>query len=155
MTELKLETHPCAGGCGQRVSGNKHRCMKCIEAEARATVKAKEDEPLEGTTHIITVHRTEDQEDLYRADGMLVASRQKDIVRFGSDISTAQNRLFLNPELAAAWLRKLAEVDVEASARGKALHQVVDGYASISHQVSFEERNLEAVLVMPAARKII
>ena len=26
-------THPCQGGCGQLVSGNKRKCLKCIDRE--------------------------------------------------------------------------------------------------------------------------
>jgi hypothetical protein len=148
-----MTSHPCAAGCGRRVSGNKLRCLRCIEKMAQATVEAKEEEPLENTTHIIMYFDSKDQEDLYRADGMIVASRQGDIVRFGHDIATAESRLFLNKELAKAWLRKLAEVDRIAAQEGLKLHELVNNYASIEAPVSIEERNAESLLTLPGRLK--
>lgn len=143
----------CEGGCGRLVSGNKHRCMHCIEEMALAAVEAKEEEPLAETTHIITTYDSKDQEDLYRADGMLVASRQGDVVRFGNDIATAQSRLFLNVEASKAWLRKLAQVDVRAAAQGAAMGELAYNYANIAEPVSIEERNAESLLTLPGRLK--
>lgn len=148
-----LVTHLCPGGCGRLVSGNKHRCMDCVKEMAHAAVEAKEEDPLEQTTHIITTYDSKDQADLYRADGMLVASRQSDVVRFGYDIATAQSRLFLNVELAKAWLRKLAELDVYASASGVPLAEVVYRYAQVVENVSIEVRNAESLLTLPGRLK--
>lgn len=107
----------------------------------------------ETTTHVLVKHRSVDQEDLYRADGMLVASRQQDIVRFGSDISTAQNRPFLNAELASKFVRRMADVDLIAQKEGKPLHAVIDGYPSFPVNSVIEDRDLEAIknLILPAA----
>jgi hypothetical protein len=127
--------------------------MQCIEEMARSAVEAKEEEPLEQTTHILTKYDSKDQEDLYRADGMMVASRQGDIVRFGHDIATAQSRLFLNVEFSRGWLRKLAQVDAYASRAGVALHEAVYNYAQIEETVSIEERNAEALLTLPGRLK--
>lgn len=109
--------------------------------------------PLNETTHIITSYDSKDQEDLYRADGMLVASRQGDVVRFGNDIATAQSRLFLSADKAKAWLRKAAQIDVSASAAGKPLSDVAYNYANISEPVSIEERNAESLLTLPGRSK--
>jgi len=127
--------------------------MECIEQMAARIVDAREEEPLERSTHILTFYDSKDQEDLYRADGMLVASRQADVVRFGHDIATAQSRLFLNVEMAKAWLRKLAEVDSSASAAGVPLHEMVYNYAQLSAQISIEERNAESLLTLPGRLK--
>lgn len=106
------------------------------------------------TTHVLLVHHTMDSEDLYRADGMLVASRQKDLVRFGHDISTAQNRPLLNADLAKAWLRKLAEVDVVAARESLPIYQVVDRYPSINEDVVIEERDIETRVIQPSPRRV-
>jgi hypothetical protein len=144
--------HRCGGGCGKVVSANKDRCQECIQL-AQAAVEAKSGQPAEASTHILTRYDSKDQEDLYRADGMLVASRQNDIVRFGHDIATAQSRLFLNVPLAKAWLRKLAQVDLAASAAGKPLHELVYNYAALTGDVSIEERNAESLLTLPGRLK--
>lgn len=143
----------CLAGCGRAVSANKRYCMSCIEDIALATVAAKEEEPLNETTHILTTYDSKDQADLYRADGMLVASRQGDLVRFGHDIATAQSRLFLNVDFAKAWLRKLAEVDLKAQADEVPLHECVYAYGSIHRTAAIEERNAESVLTLPGNLK--
>lgn len=68
-------------------------------------------------------------EDLYRADGLLVAARQDDVVRFGDDISTAQNRLFFDEETAARFLRRLADVDLVCMAQSEPMHKLIYIYA--------------------------
>jgi len=145
-------SHRCAGGCGKVISANKDRCQECIQFAA-AAAQAKSEHPAAQSTHILTRYDSKDQEDLYRADGMLVASRQSDMVRFGHDIATAQSRLFLNVECAKAWLRKLAEVDLVASGAGVALHEVVYGYATMTMTAAIEERNAESLLTLPGNLK--
>lgn len=153
MTTQENNSHPCQGGCGRQVSASRTHCLACVEHEARVEVTRKE-EPLKETTHVLLVHHTMDSEDLYRADGLLVASRQKDLVRFGSDISTAQNRPLLNSDLAKAWLRKLAEVDVVAARESLPIHQVVDRYPSINEEVVIEERDIETRVIQPSPRRV-
>jgi hypothetical protein len=68
-------------------------------------------------------------EDLYRADGLLVAARQDDVVRFGDDISTAQNRLFIDEETASRFLRRLADVDLICAAEHMPLKDRIYIYA--------------------------
>ncbi len=108
---------------------------------------------MDETTHIIVKLESKGQEDLYRADGMLVASRQGDMVRFGHDIATAQSRLFLNKELAAAWLRKVAMIDIYAEDAGLPLHSVIEKPERIfiveMDVVKFEERDGESLLTLP------
>ena len=147
-------THLCEKGCGRPVSGNKKWCMECIEEAAHAGIQAREEEVQAGSTHVIMQIPSQHQEDLYRADGMLVASRQGDIVRFGHDISTAQNRPFLNEDLAAIWLRKLADVDLVAQAQGVHLHEVANTYASMEHKAFIEERNAERRIVLAAPLRL-
>ena len=135
--------------CGRTVSSNKHYCMTCIKEMAQAGVEAKEEEPMDETTHIIVKLDSKGQEDLYRADGMLVASRQGDMVRFGHDIATAQSRLFLNKEMAAMWLRKLAALDIECHDEGVTLHSRIE-LAWLARQVPvIEERDGESLLTLP------
>lgn len=151
MSEARL----CANGCGRRVSANKDTCFVC--ADDVKTVSEAKERPIDATkTHILVRHKTVDQTDLYRIDGLIVASQQKDLVRFGSDISTAQNRLFFNAETARAWLRRLADVDLHAAADGVPLHTIVDTYPAIDQKATFDEHDLEkeAGLVLPAARRI-
>ena len=102
---------------------------------------------MDETTHIIVKLDSKGQEDLYRADGMLVASRQGDMVRFGHDIATAQSRLFLNKELAAAWLRKVAEIDLMAEDKELPLHAVIECESPFA--ATFEERDGESLLTLP------
>ena len=92
--------------------------------------KRQKEDPTTQPTHIMIFFRTpdKDQDDLYRADGILVASRQNDMVRFGQDIATAQTRGFLNYDLAQKFIRKLANVDIEAERQGVSLLALVEGY---------------------------
>lgn len=133
--------HPCEANCGLPVSGNKRWCMTCVELKARASVAAKEEEPMDNTTHILVkkdgVHRggpidgtAFKSEDLYRADGMLIAARQDDVVRFGRDISTAQSQIFLNGEFAAKFLRRLCDVDLICQVSGEDLKDIINDYTS-------------------------
>lgn len=154
----------CENGCGRRVSANKRFCMTCIErmAHLQAVIRdLKNEEPMENCTHILIRHKNVngvDTEDLYRANGMLCASRQKDIVRFGTDISTAQNRPFLNTELASAFMRVMAEVDLKAQEQMLPLHEVIDTYVTLEGEPKaiIEERDAErAGIIMPVARRII
>ncbi len=136
--------------CERPISANKRWCMDCVKEMAQAGVEAREEEPMEETTHIIVKLESKGQEDLYRADGMLVASRQGDMVRFGHDIATAQSRLFLNKEMAAAWLRVVAQIDMYASDGGVALHVVIERGAPASGYIAvFEERDGESLLTLP------
>src|SRR6185312_14838671 len=106
--------------CQKPVSENKRYCRACIEEMAQDAVSAREEEPMENATHILTKYdgtRPDTRaaykaEDLYRSNGLLIASRQDDVVRYGDDISTARNHLFLNEETASAFLRRLADVDM-------------------------------------------
>jgi hypothetical protein len=140
-------------GCNAVISINKDACQNCASTQA-GLMQAKKGAPLAGSTHILISHESQDQEDLYRADGMLVASRQKDLVRFGHDIGTAQTRLFLNPELAKAWLKKLAEVDVRAHREGVELYKIIWQYGEASEEVHIEVRLLEKQLIIPATMKL-
>lgn len=140
---------PCEK-CTKPISSNKRWCLDCIKEMAQAGVEAREEEPMDETTHIIVKLDSKGQEDLYRADGMLVASRQGDMVRFGHDIATAQSRLFLNKELAAAWLRKVATIDILAAESGVALHAIIEcGLPEGHFSAVFEERDGESLLTLP------
>jgi hypothetical protein len=124
--------------------------MACIDEMGHAAIQAKEDHPMDETTHILIGLPSKQQEDLYRADGMLVASRQSDIVRFGHDISTAQSRLFLNADHAKAFLRRLAVVDLYAEAHRTPLSEQVYGYnaeATLKHKAVIEERDGESLIL--------
>lgn len=139
----------CSKKCGRNVSANKVYCMRCVEEMAQATVEAREEEPMDGITHIITKFASKNQEDLYRADGMLVASRQGDVVRFGHDIATAQSRLFLNADFAAQWLRKLATFDRACEAKGRPLWELIHSMPKGLAPAAIEERDSESLLTMP------
>lgn len=139
----------CQNGCGRLVSANKHFCMTCVKELARKNVEAREDYPMDDTTHILVKregvrpdnHQNYKAEDLHRADGLLVASRQDDIVRYGQDISTARNHLFLNEDMARAFLRRLADVDMVCMAQGKQMFECIDNYMNIPTGVAvIEER---------------
>lgn len=133
-----------------------HRC-----ATARESIKqAEPGDP--AVTHILMKFDSKPQEDLYRADGMLVASRQSDMVRFGHDIATAQSRLFLNERTASAFLRLLADVDLIAAADGVNLHERVNGYATaeqlairLNLKASIEVRNAETLLTVAGPGKVL
>lgn len=144
------DNHPCVNGCGRIVSGNKLRCADCIVESARALVDARNEEPLEETTHIIMQTLSQDREDLYRADGMLLASRQGDLVRFGNEPKEAGNRLFLNKEFAAAWLRKVPAMDLATRKDGRL--NVTDAIEreSAGIPVVIEERNAENIIIQPS-----
>jgi hypothetical protein len=152
--------------CNQRrVSSGKRWCLSCCEAmagEERLHQGLKENPPMENCTHILVFHKEGDVdiEDLYRANGMLCASRQKDIVRFGTDISTAQNRPFLNAEMASKFVRVMAEVDLLAQEQMLPLHKVIDSYVTLEGEPKavIDERRAEDVhaggLIMPVPRRL-
>ena len=144
------DNHPCVNGCGRIVSGNKLRCADCIVEAAHALVNARNEEPLTEVTHIIMQTLSQDREDLYRADGMLLASRQGDLVRFGNEPKEAGNRLFLNKEFAAAWLRKVPKMDLATRKDGRL--NVTDAIERDSADivVVIEERDAEHIIVQPA-----
>jgi hypothetical protein len=150
MSQPKFTSnHHCAGLCGRVVSGNKLRCADCIVESAHALVNARNEEPLEQTTHIIMRTQSQDREDLYRADGMLLASRQGDLVRFGNEPKEAGNRLFLNPEFAALWLRKVPSMDLATRKDGRL--NVTDAIErdSAAIAVVIEERDAEHIIIQP------
>ncbi len=97
--------------CGKTISGSKDYCARCAANEVLGS------QPLgDGVTHILVDLASKKQEDLYRADGMLVASRQGDQIHFTEDIATAQHRLFLSDKLASLFLRRVADIDLWAHA---------------------------------------
>lgn len=122
--------------CKRSVSANKRYCLPCIEEMASDAVNAREEKPMDTATHIISkyngtrpdVRATYKAEDLYRADGLLIASRQDDVVRYGTDISTARNHLFLNEETASAFLHRLADVDLLCQRDGVELRERIALY---------------------------
>lgn len=149
-----METHLCERGCGKRVSGNKKICMGCIEEAAAVLVTQKNEEPMDNATHIMIVFDTKDkdQDDLYRADGLLVASRQNDMVRFGHDIATAQTRGFINSTRAKEFIRKMANVDIEAQSKGVNLLTLIEKYAELQgNGALIDERNGDSLIVMPGS----
>ncbi len=128
----------CQNGCGRVVSANKLYCMECIEIMANDVVQSK-DEPMDPrTTHIIErysssrpdTRATYKAEDLYRVDGLLIASRQDDVVRYGDDISTARNHLFMNEETASKFLHRLADVDMICQRDGVHLRERIYQYTN-------------------------
>jgi hypothetical protein len=141
--------HRCVNGCGRTVSGNKLRCADCIIESAHALVNARNEEPLDGITHIIMITASQDREDLYRADGMLLASRQGDLVRFGNEPKEAGNRLFLNSDFAKAWLRKVPMMDLATRKDGRL--NVTDAIEreSAGIPVLIEERDAEHIIIQP------
>lgn len=115
--------------------------MECIEKNAAAGATARQDIPAEGVTHIMVnrlgvmtdasgVGHGYKASDLYRVDGLLIASRQDDIVRYGDDISTARNHLFLNDDCALIFLRRLADVDLVCQRDCVFLHERIYIYAN-------------------------
>lgn len=147
-----METHLCERGCGKRVSGNKKVCMSCIEELAAVRVTQRNEEPMDNATHIMIVFDTKDkdQDDLYRADGLLVSSRQNDMVRFGHDIATAQTRGFINSTRAKEFIRKVANIDIEAQRRGVGLLTLIEQYAEFQgNGAIIDERNGDSLIVMP------
>lgn len=141
--------HPCINLCGRVVSGNKLRCADCIVESAHALVNARNEEPLKDTTHIIMQKLSQEREDLYRADGMLLASRHGDMVRFGNEPKEAGNRMFLNPEFAAAWLRKVPMMDLATRKDGRLNCTDAIERDSADIPVVIEERNAEHLIIQP------
>jgi hypothetical protein len=92
---------------------------------------------------------SQDREDLYRADGMLLASRQGDLVRFGNEPKEAGNRLFLNSDFAKAWLRKVPMMDLHTRKDGRL--NVTDAIEreSADIPVVIEERDAEHIILQP------
>lgn len=152
-------TYKCAGGCGRTVSHKDATCLECkMNQEKLDSVCSQPVDP--GATHIIVTHKEGDVdvEDLYRANGMLCASRQKDVVRFGTDISTAQNRPFLNATLASAFLVVMAEVDLKAQEQMLPIHQVIDQYVQLQKEpkAMIERRDIaqeHSGLVLPSVMR--
>jgi hypothetical protein len=150
MSQPKFSSnHHCINLCGRVVSGNKLRCADCIVESAHALVNARNEEPLNETTHIIIQTLSQDREDLYRADGMLLASRQGDMVRFGNEPKEAGNRLFLNSEYSAAWLRKVPAMDLHTRKDGRL--NVTDAIErdSADIRVEIEVRDGEHLILQP------
>ncbi len=128
--------------CNDRpISENKSWCLQCIEEAAANNVSVRDEPAAEGATHILVSRNgvmTDDKgrsagfkaHDLYRADGLLIASRQDDIVRYGDDISTARNHIFLNDASALAFLKRLADVDLVCQREGVFIHTRVYIYAN-------------------------
>jgi hypothetical protein len=143
------DNHRCVNGCGRMVSGNKLRCANCIVESAHALVNARNEEPLDNFTHIIIQTLSQDREDLYRADGMLLASRQGDMVRFGNEPKEAGNRLFLNKDFAAAWLRKIPMMDLATRKDGRL--NVTDAIEreSADIHVEIDVRDGEHLIIQP------
>ncbi len=143
------DNHRCVNGCGRIVSGNKLRCADCIVESAHALVNARNEEPLDHFTHIIIQTLSQDREDLYRADGMLLASRQGDMVRFGNEPKEAGNRLFLNKDFAAAWLRKVPAMDLATRKDGRL--NVTDAIErdSADIRVEIDVRDGEHLIIQP------
>lgn len=109
---------------------------------------------MDNATHVMIVFDTpdKDQDDLYRADGLLVSSRQNDMVRFGHDIATAQTRGFINPTRAKEFIRKMANVDIEAQRRGVNLLTIIEQYAEFQvNGAVIDERNGDSLIVMPGS----
>jgi len=128
--------------------------MECISKMAQATVEAKEEDPMgEKTTHIIMRFVSQNRDDLYRAaDGMLVASRQNEIVRFGVDPRCAESRFFMNAPKAAEWIRSLAGVDLAACAGGLTVQEQLlthDPRDLPDHKPFIEERDAESLIALP------
>jgi len=151
---------PCAR-CRKPISVNKDFCADCMTAELKST-EARKGAPELGSTHVMIVHDSQDQRDLYRANGMLVASQQNDMVRFGQDVGTAQTRCFLNRDCAVAFLVTLAKLDLYAQLRAVDVREVAYEYPIIDEApetprigaVVIEERQLERALLIPAAVKL-
>jgi hypothetical protein len=142
-------THPCAGNCGKRVSGNKERCGDCIIEAAQAVVNVRNEELADGATHLLMITASQDREDLYRADGMLLASRQGDLVRFGNEPKEAGNRLFLNSDFAKKWIRKIPGMDLATRKDGRL--NVTDAIERDSGMIGvvIEERDAEKLILLP------
>ncbi len=156
-----MPAKPC-DRCGKPVSENKGLCLPCIEETAANIVTAKNEEPMENATHVMINFPAmkefgdKPHRDLYRADGLLVASCHDDRVLFGHDISTAQSRLFLTPEMAVAFLRRMADVDLVCEQDGVALADRVNNYALIPKAAVIEERDTEpSLIVAPGNRSLI
>lgn len=116
------DPHLCFGpNCEATVSGNKSYCATCQAARDLHNVTGDGVTP--GTTHIINNFQLsgQDSEYLFRADGMLVAVRHADSVKFGNDIPTMQSRNFMTAKMAAAWLRIVADADLVAEQEGRPL----------------------------------
>lgn len=156
--------------CRKTISGNKRWCMTCVEKMAATSVAVedlKKEEPLSDTTHILIkrdysderTRETNKAEDLYRADGLLIASRQADVVRYGDDISTARNHIFLNEDLAAAFLRRLADVDLVCQKDCVFIHDRIYIYANVERcplASHVEVRDGESLTIEgPQGRKIV
>lgn len=145
-------SHRCLNPtCNHQVSDNKERCADCLVEAAHALVNARNEEPMDDVTHIIMTTASQDREDLYRADGMLLASRQGDLVRFGNEPKEAGNRLFLNTDYAKAWLRKVPMMDLATRKDGRL--NVTDAIerdsAALGAQIKIEERDAENIIIQP------
>ncbi len=151
---------PCET-CGKPVSGNKRWCMNCIEQTAAAIVNAKTEEPMDNATHVI-INWPPAKEfgdkphwDLYRADGMLVASTHADRVIFGHDINTCQTRLFLTVELAHAFLKRMADIDIICGRDGVGLADRIHAYPSIPVAAVIDERDTDPSLIVVVGNRTL
>jgi hypothetical protein len=124
--------------CGGLVSENKRYCFNCVRQMAIDAVNAREERPMDGATHIICFYQgtrpdqraTYKAEDLYRRDGLFIASRQGDLVRYGDDISTARNHVFRTEEDASRFLARVADIDLICQRDCVFIHERIYIYAN-------------------------
>ena len=143
--------------CGARISFGHTMCLACSQMKQVQEQKQREHDEMRkavteesialGTTHIIMAFRSQSREDLYRADGMLLASRQGEVVRFGMEPKEAGTRLFLNADFASAWLHKLAGMEMLTRKGTLSLSDAVE--KEIQAEVFIEYRDAEKLIVMP------
>ncbi len=129
--------------------------MTCIEEMAANIATNRNEEPMDNATHVMlrfSAQPKKEQDELYRADGMLIACRQGERVSFGNDIATAQTRTFMSFDSAYMFLRRMADLDLIAGSEKTPIALLVDGYLDLERfpvAAVIDERNAESLISMP------
>ncbi len=101
-------------------------------------------------THLL-IRVGKDNDDLYRADGMLICARQADAVHFGNDVSTFHTRRFLSWKQAAEFVRVVADMDILSQERGltddAGFMKLVANYRFEQRLAAAESRNLPKAVI--------
>jgi len=130
--------------CGKAISSNRDRCQKCVTADMALDDITAAD--LEGATHIIV--KSEDDESLFRADGMQVGGRSGSMVVFGFERKEQASRFFINSTFSAAWLRKLAGLEMVASKGNLNLADVIE--SDDPAETVIIERDVSSSIILPS-----
>ena len=133
--------------CGKTISATALQCSKCACEQATLNSLTMELLPV-GVTHILISYPSQDREDLYRVDGMLIAARHGSQVTVAIEPKEPAHRIFINPAFAAAWLRRVAGLEIITRHDGQLrLADVLE--TGNLNSVNIYEKSGESLIIQP------